>query len=196
MGSHGLGNRFLLQSLCSSSSLSLPSPPHLLYPLFLCTYACIPLSVCTCGSQRFISVSSQSASTLFLKAGFLPALGLAISSRLSTRKPQRSYHLHHWAYLFQMYFSHSCWTLGLGPHTCAGSAVLTELSPSLGNFVERHIAGPGLRLRTQKGEGLEAPQVILIRSDSCTVCKSSVTSWLAPQLLGHLVATPMVPCSI
>lgn len=132
--------------------LSLPFPPHLPYPLFLCTYACVPLSVCTCGSQRLISVSSQSASTLSLRAGSLPDLGLAISSRLSTRKPQPSYHLHHWAYLFPMCFSHSCWTLGLGPHTCAGSAVLTETSPSLGNFVERHIVGPGLRLRRTQQE--------------------------------------------
>ena len=137
-------------SVCPCSSLS-PFPSLLTLPsLSVHMHILMCSSVYTCGSQRLISLSSQSAFTLSLKAGSLPDLGLAISSRLSTRKPQRSYHLHHWAYLFQMCFSHSCWALGLGPHTCAGSAVLTETSPNLGNFVERHIAGPGLRPRTQQ----------------------------------------------
>lgn len=70
----------LSPSLSALLPLFLPFPPHLPYPLFLCTYACVPLSMrsvhnYTWKSEVDILVSSQWLSTLSLEAGSLPEPG-------------------------------------------------------------------------------------------------------------------------
>lgn len=82
----------LSPSLSALLPLFLPFPPHLPYPLFLCTYACVPLSVSsvhnyTWKSEVDIWCLLNGSPLYHLKQGPSLSLGLARSSRLSARKP-------------------------------------------------------------------------------------------------------------
>lgn len=82
----------LSPSLSALLPLFLPFPTHLPYPLFLCTYACVPLSVrsvhnYTWKSEVDIWCLLNGSPLYHLKQGSSLSLGLARSSRLSARKP-------------------------------------------------------------------------------------------------------------